>query len=189
MSNNEPVFQEILEAIQSSERRTLAVVENSKQEVLEVIQEFAGHVDQRFEKIDQRFEKVDQRFDQIDKRFAKVDQRFDQMDERFEKIDQRLQQHDLRFDKIDLRFEQIDQRMDDIVEAINVFASHTEERFTHMLTKEYLDERLGDLRSDLIMLSRKQNIKFQTLVHDLVDEGRLTKKAADKILSMEPFPA
>ncbi|MDP3985547.1 MAG: hypothetical protein Q8P82_02170 [bacterium] len=50
------------------------MIENDKQEILEAINTFATHVDQKFEKIDQKFEKIDQRFDIFDQRFTSFEQ-------------------------------------------------------------------------------------------------------------------
>jgi DNA anti-recombination protein RmuC len=99
----------------------------------------------------------------VDQRFEKVDQRFDTVDQRFEKVDQ-------RFDTVDQRFEKVDQRFDT------------------MVTKNYLDNTISDLRADLVLLTRKGNFKFSVLVEDLVETGSLSRKAAKQILALEPFP-
>ncbi|MDQ7814414.1 MAG: hypothetical protein RDU25_01225 [Patescibacteria group bacterium] len=59
---------------------------------------------------------------------------------------------------------------------------------TTMVTKSYLDDKLADLRGDLIVLARKQNTKLNILIESLVAEGILPRKVADKILALEPFP-
>lgn len=101
----------------------------------------------------------------------------------------------------------------DILSAINTFAQHTEERFTgvenrlikvedrlsgvendvsslktNMVTKDYLDEKLGDLRGDLTILMRKEDRKLTTLVEELVKYKVLPMESAQHVLNMEPFP-
>jgi hypothetical protein len=43
----------------------------------ERLDDFAAHVDQRFDAVDRRFDAVDRRFDAVDRRFDALDQRFD----------------------------------------------------------------------------------------------------------------
>lgn len=57
------------------------------QDVLDVLSDFAGNVDQRFEKIDQRFEKIDQHFEKIDQRFDRVEERLDRVENRLGNIE------------------------------------------------------------------------------------------------------
>ena len=46
----------------------------------------------------------------------------------------------------------------EILEAINEFSNKTDERFSKieatMVTKDYLDDKLSDLRGDLVVLTR-----------------------------------
>jgi predicted nucleic acid-binding Zn-ribbon protein len=102
---------------------------------------------------------------------------------------------------------------EEILQAINDFAGHTEKRFdnletdvnqlktdvsllktdmTHvkssMVTKDYLDDKLADLRGDLVVLTRKEDHKVAALVDILKQRKVLTEADAKKIMSMEPFP-
>ena len=94
----------------------------------------------------------------------------------------------------------------DILEAINVFSTHVDQRFdrlegrvdgvegrlnkieTTMVTKDYLDDKLADLRGDLVVLLRKEDNKFGALVTELLKEEVISQDAAKRILQMEPFP-
>jgi chromosome segregation ATPase len=89
-------------------------------------------------------------------------------------VDDRFNQVDKRFSQVDGKFKSIDQQF-------------TEVRAT-MVTKDYLDNKLADLRGDLVLLARKGNTKLSTLVERLVEEKRLDPKVAHQILLMEPFP-
>ena len=57
-----------------------------------------------------------------------------------------------------------------------------------MVTKDYLDNKLADLRGDLVALARKGNTKFGALIEELVDNKQMDQKVAAKLLAMEPFP-
>lgn len=57
-----------------------------------------------------------------------------------------------------------------------------------MVTKSYLDEKLSDLRGDLVALARKSNTKLSVVIEELVMSGTLKREIADRILALEPFP-
>lgn len=57
-----------------------------------------------------------------------------------------------------------------------------------MVTKDYLDEKLADLRGDLVVLMRKEDRKLKTLIEILKERKVISRKDEEKILAMEPFP-
>ncbi|PIQ79608.1 hypothetical protein COT99_04315 [Candidatus Falkowbacteria bacterium CG10_big_fil_rev_8_21_14_0_10_43_10] len=94
----------------------------------------------------------------------------------------------------------------EILEAINTFATNTEKRFqgleqkvggleqkitkveATMVTKDYLDDKLSDLKGDLVVLMRKEDSKLCTLV-DLLKNKKIISEAEVKgVLNMQPFP-
>lgn len=100
----------------------------------------------------------------------------------------------------------------EILQAINEFATNTEQRLSSleidtremkadvrelksdmrgvkssMVTKAYLDEKLADLRGDLVALTRKEDAKVVALVKTLGKRKALTKADQENILDMEPF--
>ncbi|MFA6131048.1 MAG: hypothetical protein WC730_02210 [Patescibacteria group bacterium] len=152
--------------------------------------EILDQMNSRFEQVDKKFYEI---LDQMNSRFDKVDQRFEQVDQRFERIDQRFEQVDKRFEHSDQRFEQVDENFHEILEAVHEFSSQVDERFkrieTTMVTKSYLDDKLADLRGDLVGLARKGNEKFSTLVKTLRKKDFLSAPETSNILAMEPFPS
>ncbi len=107
----------------------------------------------------------------------------------------------------------LDERIDEVLETINNFSSGVDERFAQMdyrldgmdkrltgvetrltgvasfmVTKDYLDDKLANLRADLVILARKGNQKLSELIDGLVKKGSLTHDVARRILAMEPFP-
>ena len=97
---------------------------------------------------------------------SKVDERFDKVDERFDKVDE-------RFDKVDERFDNLEGKVGKI-EAT-------------MVTKDYLDEKMADLRGDLVVLMRKEDTKVVKLIEILKRRKVITEAEEKEILSMEPF--
>lgn len=89
----------------------------------------------------------------------------------------------------------------EILEAIQVFAENVdqhfiqlesrveviEKRMPQLVDKAYLDDKMADLRGEIVVLCRKGNKKLSVVVEELVSAGTLSRKTADRILSMEPF--
>lgn len=86
----------------------------------------------------------------------------------------------------------------DLVETINDFSTHVDKRFdalegrvtkieSTMVTKDYLDEKMADLRGDLTVLIRKEDTKVKALVDLLVERNVLEEPDRKKLFSMEPF--
>ena len=91
----------------------------------------------------------------------------------------------------------------DILSAINVFSTEVDKCFSGidgrldkientMVTKYYLndklDEKLADLRGDLVVLIRKEDFKMKKLVDILKKRDLLNDNEFNEIMSMEPFP-
>jgi hypothetical protein len=57
-----------------------------------------------------------------------------------------------------------------------------------MVTKDYLDTKLADLRGDLVVLTRKEDTKLVALVQLLNKRKVITPTDAKHILGMDPFP-
>ncbi len=175
-----------------------------RQDIATVDSKLENHIiatNARFDTVDQRFTIIDQRFDTVDQRFTAIDQRFDTVDQRFTIIDQRFDTVDQRFTAIDQRFDTVDEQFSETREMIQNLASHTDAQFKDIrgdmatkgdlqrfITKDYLDDKLADLRSDLVIMARKGNKKLEAFVEELVSEKRLPRAAARRILMLEPFP-
>lgn len=104
---------------------------------------------------------------------ASVDKRFDEVDKRFQEVDNRFESSDKQFLSINKQFESIDKQFHQI-------------RST-MVTKDYLDDKLADLRGDITLLMRKEDTKVKMLVGVLLDKGVIEESDKKKIYSMEPF--
>ena len=86
----------------------------------------------------------------------------------------------------------------EILEAINEFSNRVDEKFVKvderlakikstMVTKDYLDDKLADLRGDLVVLMRKEDTKMIKLVEILKRRAIITEAEEKEILSMEQF--
>ncbi|MDO8555343.1 MAG: hypothetical protein Q7R75_02150 [bacterium] len=75
---------------------------------------------------------------------------------------------------VDKRFDQVDKRLNKIDAT--------------MVTKDYLSDKLADLRGDLVMITRKEDKKLQTLVGVLLKRKVISEAESKSIFSLEPFP-
>jgi hypothetical protein len=87
----------------------------------------------------------------------------------------------------------------EILDAINVFSAHTDKQFSEikgeiagmkatMVTRDYLDDKLADLRGDLVVLTRKEDVKVKKLVEILKKRKLISDEEVKEIMAMEPFP-
>lgn len=58
---------------------------------------------------------------------------------------------------------------------------------SQMVTKDYLDDKMADLRGDLVVMMRKEDNKLKTLLEILQTRKVITKIDATKVMAMEPF--
>lgn len=56
-----------------------------------------------------------------------------------------------------------------------------------MVTKDYLDDKMADLKGDLVVLARKEDTKVKVLTDILHKKKVISDSEAKQILKMEPF--
>lgn len=89
--------------------------------------------------------------------------------------------------------------INEVLEAVNTLSTNMDGRLSRlesdmkqvkatMVTKDYLDDKLADLRGDLVVLMRKEDKKVQSLIEVLCSKKVISTEEAKRILSMEPFP-
>lgn len=97
-------------------------------------------------------------------------------------------------------------RPSEILEAITTFADNVDRRLEHletdvgqlksdmvnvksqMVTKSYLDDKLCDLKGDMVSMLRKEDQKANRLVNILAENQVLTPSQAKDVLSFKVFP-
>ena len=97
-----------------------------------------------------------------------------------EKVDTVLEAIGNFSNKVDQRFDGIDRRFDGLEQRLTKVEAT-------MVTKDYLDDKLADLRGDLTVLMRKEDTKLNALVEIMKDKKLLNEEEAQKVLSMVPF--
>jgi len=85
-----------------------------------------------------------------------------------------------------------DASKNEILEAIGEFSNKVEQRFNKiestMVTKDYLDDRMLNMKGDMVVMMRKEDEKVKTLVQILQRKNLLNDAEAKSIFSLEPFP-
>lgn len=90
-----------------------------------------------------------------------------------ESVDERFNTIDQKFEKVDNKLETIEKRLTKVESTI--------------VTKDYLDEKLADLRGDMVVLIRKEDTKLKTLVNILQKKDVVSEDEAKQVFKMEPF--
>lgn len=87
----------------------------------------------------------------------------------------------------------------DVLDAIGDFSTKVDGRFeriesdianikSKMVTKDYLDDKLINLKTDLTIVLRKEDHKLEALTRLLASKKVISEADANGILSLEPFP-
>ena len=82
------------------------------------------------------------------------------------------------FDALDKKFEEMDTKMDSKLNKLK----------TQLVTKDYLDEKIADLRGDLVLIIRGEDKKIMKLVEILSRKNILNETEQHELITMKPFP-
>ena len=85
-----------------------------------------------------------------------------------------------QFGEVGKQFGEVNSRLDKVESRLGKVESN-------MLTKDYLDEKLSDLRGDLVVLTRKEDRKVKKLVVILRKRNLISDDEVKEVLSLEPF--
>jgi hypothetical protein len=112
----------------------------------------------------------------------------DVMNEKFSKVDKNIEDV---LDVMNVKFTQVDKTHQDILDVIQIFSESVDKRFERiestMVTKGYLDDKLFDLRGDLVSLVRKEDYKLTAVINELVKRDVFDDVTAKRIIAMEPY--
>ncbi|MFA6466918.1 MAG: hypothetical protein WCV71_03595 [Patescibacteria group bacterium] len=109
-------------------------------------------------------------------------------------LDKTVQVLDKKLQDLDVKVSQNTTNIDKLASAINDFANHTEERFdkidqrfdkieSTMVTKDYLDDKLSDLKIDMLGTVDKKDKKVNTLIKVLDNKKIINKKEVKLIMT------
>jgi archaellum component FlaC len=89
--------------------------------------------------------------------------------------------------KVDECFGRIESDISGIKSDVGSMNSRLTRVESQMVTKEYLDDKLINLKADLTVVMRKEDHKHEALTNLLASKKVITDADAKSILSMEPF--
>ncbi|MBI2458926.1 MAG: hypothetical protein HYV53_00030 [Parcubacteria group bacterium] len=88
---------------------------------------------------------------------------------------------------IQTQFDEVGKQFDEVNKKFTEVNSHLGKVESNMLTKDYLDDKLADLRGDLVVLTRKEDNKVKKLINILRKRDLISDDEVKEIMSMEPF--
>ncbi|NQU99316.1 MAG: hypothetical protein HQ538_01135 [Parcubacteria group bacterium] len=77
---------------------------------------------------------------------------------------------------------------DELNEKLETMASKEDLKKMELDLKDHVDEKLGELKGDLVILTKKEDKKLLFLVKILKDKNIIDDKDVKALLNMEPFP-
>lgn len=121
-----------------------------------------------------------------------TNEKVDKMSTELQSTNEKVDKLSTTVDKLAITVNESGEHVREILEAVKEFSNKTEERFEKieatMVTKDYLDEKLGDLRGDLVVMTRKEDTKLRTLISLMQKKQMISNEEAQTILTLEPFP-
>lgn len=119
--------------------------------------------------IDEVLEAINVFADKTEGQFSEIKGQLNKMDGRIGGLESRVGGLESRIGKIEGQIGQIIEKM------------------TTLVTKDYLDEKLTDLRGDLVVMMRKADIKLESLIGVLKEKAVLSVNDVKRIYSLESF--
>ncbi|HUT21788.1 MAG TPA: hypothetical protein VMX18_00065 [Candidatus Bipolaricaulota bacterium] len=119
----------------------------------------------------------------------KIDERLDQGFGRFrheivEVIEQNINP---QFDELRAGVSDLKSDVSELKSDVSELKSDVNNIKAQMVTKDYLDDKLADLRGDYVVLMRKEDKKLTKLVEILTRRELIDTADADEVLTLEPF--
>ncbi|MFA4954569.1 MAG: hypothetical protein WC641_04610 [Patescibacteria group bacterium] len=97
-------------------------------------------------------------------------------------------QVDQRFDRIESEIGGMKSEIGGMKTEIGSMKSDIVSIKATMVTKSYLDDKLADLKGDMVSMLRKEDQKVNRLVCVMAGKGSLTSTETRDVLSFRPFP-
>ena len=172
------------------------MVPDDKQEILNAINGLSTKVEDVSSRVDglsTKVESVSSRVDGLSTQVEGVSSRVDGLSTKVDtEVSSLSEQISGLSTKVDGLSTKVDTEVGSLSEQISELAGYVDKRLeqteARMVTKEYLDEKLADLRGDLVVLTRKEDRKLVALVELLRDQSVILDADAKRILGMELFP-
>jgi len=147
--------------------------DNGFKDILQAINQFSSHMDNRFDDLEGRVGYLEQEFTDFKQEFGGFKQEFGGFKQEFGGFKQ-------EFGGFKQEFGGFKQEFGGFKQEFNQFK-------TSVVTKDYLDEKLTDLRGDLIIMIRKEDNKLLQVVEKLEKKKIFSLQDSKNIMAMEPF--
>lgn len=163
----------------------------SNQDILQAIQamdnKFTVANDDILSAVSTSFTAVETELFEIKDRLGGVEGRLDHVTNRLGSVEDRLEGVEDRLGGVDGRLDHVENRLGS-VENKMVTKEEFKQEMVKVVTKEYLDDKLSDLKGNLVGLVRKEDHKVDTVVTILHDHKVLTGQDLEQINQVGLFP-
>jgi len=105
-----------------------------------------------------------------------------------EQVDLKFEQIDRRFDKVEAELGSMKSELGSMKSELGSLKSEIGMIKATMVTKSYLDDKLADLKGDMVSMLRKEDQKVNRLLGILAEKRLLAPSEAQDVLSFRPFP-
>ncbi len=112
----------------------------------------------------------------------------DDTEAHFDKLESRMSSMESEMSSVKSEMSSVKSEMSSVKSEMSSVRSDIDHIQVNMVTKEYLDDKLMDLKSDLVALIRKEDHKVNFFVDVLNKKKMLTNNDKKSILALEPFP-
>ena len=109
----------------------------------------------------------------IDEVLSAINEFAGKNEKHLEKIDEHLGKHDQEFVELKRRLGNMEKRL-----------GHLE---NHMVTKQFLMDKLADKKGEAVLLARKLDAKYKKAIELLHNDKIFSEEQRKEILTMEPF--
>ncbi|MBI2475311.1 hypothetical protein HYV69_02690 [Candidatus Uhrbacteria bacterium] len=103
---------------------------------------------------------------------------FSQLDAKVGQLDAKVGQLDAKVGQLDAKVGQLDAKVDGLDKKLNQ---------TKLDLLDAIDDKLGDLKGDLVVLMRKEDQKVNNLIQLLVNRKLISEKEAISLIEIRPF--
>lgn len=145
----------------------------------------------------------------LDRRFVSIEEKLEVHDRKFEVIESKLDAMDSKFDGVDSKFSALESKIDDVIEITNSSFQNVEARLarleencaaipgmradisrieSRMVTKDYLDKKMADMRGDLVDLAHKEDCRVDALIDTLHSRKGIGDGDRKMLADLSPFP-
>lgn len=116
-----------------------------------------------------------------------VKEQFDHIDDRFDGLEKRMDNLEVKVDNLEVRFDNLEVKVDNLKVKVDKLDNRVGKLESGMVTKDYLDEKIADLKGDLIVKGRQESQRTDKIVQVLSENKLLNTKQANELADLKAY--